>query len=122
MSLINSLVHYASQLPKALSHPKPIIEGLINEIKMEEGILKDEEVEEIVKRRLICNDCEELKSNSSTKWCGLCGCNIKLKTACLGCQCGAFDYNKKHPLSPKPIKWTEYESAERNPQPPEGDK
>lgn len=89
-----------------------IAEGIKNNIKLNLGFLKEDEKEEVLRRRLICKNCPLQSDNAKEAgWydsiipfehCTACKCNIEAKTACLDCNCGA----EKIDLEPK---WTKYE-------------
>ncbi len=119
-----------SVLWKGLKNADKVIEAMITQIKMEDGSLSEDKVEEILRRRLICSECPFMSENAKTsqeyldifgknyipelsyKHCSLCECTIDRKTACLSCNCGIQNYNDEHKdkqLNLKP-KWTTYES------------
>lgn len=91
---------------------KQIAEGIKNNAKMLLDSLGEKEVEEIIRRRLICAQCPLQSDNAKEAgWydsiipfthCTACKCDIDLKTACLSCNCGA----EIQQLEPK---WTAYE-------------
>lgn len=94
-----------------LQNYKNIFEGIFTVIKFQ--FLKKEDKEEIRRRRKICAECIFMsenykklgyKSNRPDKHCSLCQCNIFLKTACLGCNCGIEKYNKENNTNTE-LKW-----------------
>jgi hypothetical protein len=99
-------------IPKIIKNRKKIVEGFLNDIKMDKGHLSKEEQEVILERRLICEYCED-NSKTAFPYCKLCGCDIKIKTACFTTCCGAAEYNKLVDEShQKEVKWHEYEKEE----------
>lgn len=112
-------------LPKALQHPKEVVEGWVNIAKMEFNTLPEDQVEVIVRRRLICSECpfmsenakklSNYKSSREDKHCILCSCPIISKTASLDSICGAKYYNDTHVDKPQlEVKWHSYESPTSN--------
>jgi hypothetical protein len=91
---------------------KKIAEGIKNAVKLQFDNLPENEVNEIVRRRLICAECPLMSDNAKEAgWyasiipfqhCTACKCDISLKTACLSCNCGA-EKIKEEP------KWKAYE-------------
>jgi len=117
---MSKLIEYISLLPKALSHPKEVVEGWVNAAKLELGTLPEDQVEEVVRRRLICDQCPFMsknaekiggyKSSREEKHCTLCSCPIISKTASLDSICGAKYYNDTHPdKEPLEVRWDKYE-------------
>jgi hypothetical protein len=97
-----------------------VVEGFVNDIKLEFGELRQDEVDEIIKRRLICETCP-LNSKIATEqgWyvtqrddfhCTCCGCPISRKTASLMSSCGADYHNLTKPEEPQlQVKWIAYD-------------
>jgi hypothetical protein len=93
---------------------------------MEDGKLPEDEVEEIVRRRLICNICPYSSSNAVTnpalnyktsrvdEHCIMCGCPIKKKTASLSSNCGIEKFNENNPKQILPLKWESYTKPTEN--------
>jgi len=95
--------------PKGLANINEIVDGIINDVKMDNSLLDESVKDKIIQRRLLCEVCpfmsknavssEEYKEvfgkNYETKrddnHCSLCGCKIKLKTASLNSQCAIND-------------------------------
>lgn len=107
-------------LPKALTNADKIVEGWINDIKLQNNTLKPDEVEEIAKRRAICETCpfnsanakeQGFKTRRASAFCIHCGCPLTKKTASLSSNCGIEEYNQKHPKEQIPLKWTAYENS-----------
>ena len=117
---------YLKLFPKGLKNIDKIIEATINSVKNEFGTLKEEEQEEIVKRRLICQACpfnsinaktseeyknlykEDYKTDRVDLHCSICSCNVALKTASLSSDCGLTNYNLEHPENEQELKWKKF--------------
>src|SRR6185437_16497077 len=112
-------VEYLKLLPKGFTNGEKIIEGWSNEIKLQFGTLEEDEREEILRRRVICNACpfnsinaqsspeyKELygvnyKTNREDLHCAHCSCPISSKTASLTSDCGITSYNLSHKDKPQ---------------------
>jgi len=106
---------YLNMLKEGLKSPSHVVEGITNVVKMKYGHLPPDEQEEIVRRRLICQQCPFMsanKENYETKrlddHCTLCSCTILTKTASLDSTCGAKTHNERHPEAPLPVLWEQY--------------
>lgn len=119
---MSKLTEYLKLIPKGIANIDKVAEGWVNTFKMDVGALPEDEQEEIVKRRIICQYCPFMSENAKKKGykteridhhCTLCGCPIVSKTSCLSCVCGAEEYNKQHPLHPIELKWTAYDNGEK---------
>ena len=57
-------------IPKGISNPQDIIDGWINDAKLENGELSDEQTELILKRRAICESCplNSVNAKKFLKW------------------------------------------------------
>lgn len=102
-------------LKEGAKHPQKVVEGISNAVKLEHGLLPEDEQEEIIRRRLICQTCPMMSANREgytskrkDEHCTMCSCPIQTKTASLSSDCGAVTYNERHPEDPKPILWTKY--------------
>lgn len=118
---MSRLLEYLKLIPQALSKPDKIIEGWVNDIKLRNGELPDAEVAEIIRRRLICEECPFTSSNAVAnpamgyrtarldEHCILCGCPRDKKTAALSENCGAEVFNQSNPKQkPIELRWTAY--------------
>lgn len=115
-------IEYLKLLPQGLKNPEKVVEGYLNIIKMENDKLPQDEVEEILRRRLICSGCPfmsknaiasgVLKTSRTDDFCSLCSCPLIGKTASLSSSCGIVSYNEKHPDSPLEPKWLAYKPEE----------
>lgn len=117
---MSAITEYLKLIPKAIQNPTNIIQGVINSVKLSHGDLPEDEQSEIIRRRLICDNCPFLSSNAVSnpalnyktdrfdEHCILCGCNKDLKTAALDEECGISHYNDDNPNNPMPLKWEKY--------------
>lgn len=112
---------------KGIQHLDKIVEGYINQIKLENHELSEDKVDEIATRRAICLDCpfNSINAKQSQEYfdlfgkhyetqmsyfhCSICSCPLDRKTACLTCQCGLTDWNEQHPENIQTLKWNKYE-------------
>ncbi len=112
---MSKLSEYLALIPKGLKHIPELVEGLVNEAKIELGTIPQEDLEVIVGRRLICSQCPYLSTNAekagyyksarSDVHCTCCGCPISTRTASLTSNCGLEETNKENPEHPIPLKW-----------------
>lgn len=121
---MSKYLEYLKLIPKGLSNPKQVLEGWINEYNFDS--LEVKEVEEIIKRRAICEECPLNSINAKTSkeykdlfdlhyytdrddlHCSICSCPIKQKTASLSSNCGLEYYNENNPDNKQPLKWNKY--------------
>lgn len=118
--MLKKWLEYAKLIPAGIQNIDKFIEAKITEVKLANGNLPEDQIEEIVRRRLICEGCEfnsvnakKLHSYHTERQdlhCSFCKCEITTRTACLGCTCGIESYNRNHPNSPKELKWTNYKT------------
>lgn len=107
---------YLKLIPEGLKHPKDVLEGHVNNVRLTLGNLPEDEQDEIIRRRLICEGCPNNSKNKEGAkekgfdYCTLCSCPINTKSAALGAQCGAATYNERHPEDSKPVLWTRYKN------------
>ena len=127
---MSKISEWVGLIPKAISNPEKIIEGMLNSVKNEFKLLPEDEQEEIVRRRLICNSCPLMSLNATTSeeyktlygenyktdrtdlHCSCCGCNIQLKTSSFGSNCGLETYNTHNQDNVQKLKWTIYKKQE----------
>jgi len=115
MSLLSEYLHL---IPKALGKPDLVLQGWINDIKLNNGDLPQDQVEEIAKRRIICSSCPFMSLNAKElgtytgkredKHCIWCGCPINKLTASLSDNCGIEEWNNDNPEEPMELKWEAY--------------
>jgi hypothetical protein len=110
------LIELIKLIPAGLNNPKDVVEGHINNVRLSLNNLPEDEQEEIVRRRVICEGCPNMSKNKpgardkGFDYCTLCSCPINAKTAALGAQCGAAIYNEKHSEDEQPVLWTRYKN------------
>lgn len=99
-----------------------MIEGIRNDIKLEHGDLVEDEMDEIIRRRLICSECPFNSVNAikagwylterNDEHCTCCGCPVSRKTASLSSNCGAEVRNQqKSDQPPLELKWLAYDKG-----------
>jgi hypothetical protein len=105
---------YLKLVPRGLKNIDGVIEGIKNNIKLNNGSLPEDLQEEILKRRLICQYCPFMSENAKTskeyfelfnehynsqrtdEHCSICGCPLSTRTASLSSNCGLEHYNNTH--------------------------
>jgi hypothetical protein len=125
---MSKFIEYLKLIPKGLQNPELIVEGWLKDIQLEYGDLPKDEIEEIVRRRAICNDCplNSIKAQTSKEYkdlygenyktertefhCSCCGCPINKKSASLHSDCGLTYYNSNHPDNTQILKWNKYKN------------
>lgn len=115
---MGKLTEYIKAVSNALKHPEHVIEGWINDAKLKKGDLPEDEAIEIIRRRAICATCPFMSKNAiadgnyvskrEDEHCIHCLCPIDTKTACLECNCGIENYNRKIKNNKIPLKWEIY--------------
>jgi len=112
---------YLGLFKKGIENPFKILEGIINNTRLELGSLPEDEFNEIVRRRVICENCPFMSKNAEKDplqnyktdrldaHCSKCFCNINLKTASLESNCGLEAWNKEHPEHYINLKWHKYD-------------
>ena len=106
---------YIKLVPKGLKNIDKVIEGVVNQVKMELGTIPEEHLKIITERRLICLQCPFNSVNAvklgvyatdrKDEHCIHCGCPLKTRTASLESNCGAEAYNLNHPDNPITLRW-----------------
>lgn len=122
---MSKLTEWLKLIPEGIKDAPSLIEGVINDVKLEYGTLSEDAKEEIIKRRLICKSCPFNSENSRTSneykevtgsnygasredlHCAFCGCPISTRTASLSKACGITAWNKNH-KNKLPLKWEVY--------------
>jgi len=116
---MSKLTEYLALIPKGIKHPRELASGWLNVAREELGALPDDQLEEVVRRRMICNECPYAsqnavktgyKSSRTDSHCTLCACPLKAKTASMISSCGIKYWNETHPTEQLDIKWGPYES------------
>ena len=62
----NKFMEYAKLFPKVIKNREAFIQGIYNNVKLNMGKLPEDEQEEIIKRRVICNTCPFNSENAKT--------------------------------------------------------
>jgi len=121
---MNKYLEYLKLVPKFFTNADKIIEGWINDAKLEHGSLSKEDEAIIITRRAICSECpfnsfnlrnndalykemfkEDFKTDRSDEFCGICSCPLVKKTASLASNCGIENWNLEHPEQKLELKW-----------------
>lgn len=123
---MSKLLDYLKILPKGLANIDKVFEGVVNDVKLKYNMLPEDQQEEIIRRRLICQTCplnsinaklsEEYKAlfkdgysnDRDDLHCSICSCNIELKTSSLASDCGLAYYNENNPENKQELKFTKY--------------
>lgn len=115
-------IEYLKLVPSGIQNLDKFIEAKFTEIKLSKGNLPEDEIKEILRRRLICENCEFNSENAQKQHgyktsrkdlhCSFCGCDIETRTACLNCSCGIESWNIKNTARPKELKWKKYVSSQ----------
>lgn len=111
---MNKYLEYLKLVPRGLKNIEQVVEGVMNDIKINNGALTEEQQNEVLKRRLICKYCPFMSENAKTsqeyfelfnqhyvthrsdEHCSMCGCPISTRTASLSSNCGLEHYNNTH--------------------------
>jgi len=122
--MIGRFIEFLKLVPRGIKNADKILEGIVNNVKLNNGTLPEDEQEEIIRRRLICATCPFTSSNAVTntalnyktdridEHCIHCGCPIATKTASLEANCGIEIYNANNPTTPMKLKWESYKTKE----------
>lgn len=120
---MSNLIEFLKLIPKGLPHADKVLEGVVNQVKMKFKSLSEEEQNEIIKRRLICQSCpfnsylakesKEYKELTGSNYqpkkdglhCSFCGCPYETRTASLSSNCGAEEWNNENPNNQIELKW-----------------
>jgi hypothetical protein len=120
MSLLNE---YLKLIPKALGEPKLVLSGWINDAKIRNKTISEENLKTILDRRLICATCPFMSKNSNTskeyleltgkhyeserktEHCSFCGCPTTKLSASLEDSCGIEHWNEENPDKLLELKW-----------------
>jgi hypothetical protein len=123
---MSKYLEYMKLLPKGLANIDKVFEGIVNETKLKYKTLSEDQQEEIIRRRVICQACPlnsinaleskeykdlfgvNYKTDREDEHCSICSCNSILKTSSLGSDCGLSYYNETHPDNIQELKFTKY--------------
>ena len=96
---MSKYLEYMKLLPKGLANIDKVFEGIVNETKLKYKTLSEDQQEEIIRRRVICQACPlnsinaleskeykdlfgvNYKTDREDEHCSICSCNIALKTS-----------------------------------------
>jgi hypothetical protein len=119
---MSKLTEYLKLIPAGIDNLPAVVEGIRNNVKLENGTLTQDEEDEIIRRRLICSTCPFMslnavaagtyKTNRTDAHCTMCGCPIKTKTASLASDCGIATYNARNLDNQLQLKWEKYKPNE----------
>lgn len=123
---MSAFSEYMKLIPKGIQNADKIVKGIINSTNLEN--LPEEQKDEIIKRRVICQGCPYMSENAKTspefyellgynyttarpdKHCTFCGCPLSFRTASLEKNCGIEDWNEANPTHPLELKWNKVEN------------
>lgn len=124
---MSKITEYLKLIPKGLPNSKDILESIVNNVKLKMGHLAEDIQEEVIRRRVICENCPFISKNATTSpeyqqltgrsyktvrndaHCSFCGCEIKMRTASMNSDCGVDSWNAIEPEKQIPLKWTKFE-------------
>ena len=120
---------YAKLIPRGIPNISQIVNGIVNNVEMKYGGLREEERDEIIKRRVLCETCPFNSLNASDEYfevtgehyvskrgdfhCSFCGCPIEIRTASLDSNCG-IEYWNTISENKLPLKWKKYGKEVQN--------
>jgi hypothetical protein len=109
------LGEYLRLIPKGMKNFDKVVDGIVNNVKLNNGTLSQDKQEIIAVRRLICHTCPYMSTNAKRlgfyksdrieEHCSMCGCELSLKTASLDSNCGIETHNEENPNNQLPLKW-----------------
>lgn len=123
---MSKVTEYFNLFLKGVPHSKEILDSIVNNVKIKLNALPEDQKEEIIKRRLICETCPfmsrhapkspEYKALTGRNYkvyrkgdhCSFCGCGIEMRTGSLYSDCGIETWNAAHPDNKLPLKWTKF--------------
>lgn len=113
-----NLIEYVKMIKQGIKDPQAVLNGWINDAKFNRGDLEEDEMEEIIRRRSICETCPFMSRNAieqgnylsqrNDEHCIHCSCPITKKTASLESRCGIEIYNSINKKNPMELKWGVY--------------
>lgn len=112
---MSKFIEYLKLIPKGIKNADKVIEGIVNQAKIELETISEEDRNTIIERRIICMTCPHMSTNAQKlgvyktdredEHCTQCSCPIITKTASLSSNCGLEEYNKNNPDNPLELKW-----------------
>ena len=119
---MGKLIEYLKALKQAVKNPDLVLEGWINDAKLQNSELTEDEMDEIIRRRAICHECPFMSINAiaagnyitqrTDEHCMHCFCPITKKTASLSSNCGIEVYNVRNKNNKMPLKWEAYQKPQ----------
>ena len=124
---MSKYLEYAQAAIKGLKNPDLVIEGWVNEAKIELGVLDEVSLAEVLRRKEICSQCpfnsilaqtskeyfevfgENYKTERNELHCSVCLCPIKSKTASMHSECGLASNKKTKHLE---LKWKSFNNQQ----------
>lgn len=113
---MSKIKEYLKLIPRI--KPIELIDGIVNEAKINRGTLPMEEVKVVMNRRDICRACPFnsinavklgiYKTDREDYHCSMCGCPISKRTASLSSNCGLEYYNHHNKDNPIELKWEKH--------------
>jgi len=135
----SKIKEYVKLIPRGIPNITKIVSGIVSNVELKYGFLREDERLEIIRRRIICEGCPFNNRNASSSeeylkvtkghydskredfHCSFCGCPIEIRTASLQSDCGIEYWNSinKNTL---PLKWEKYNGKEiQNTENPSGE-
>lgn len=129
---MSAIGEYLKLIPAGLPNSAKIVEAIVNNVQLKLNNLPEDEKDEIIRRRVICQTCPFMSKNATTSQefisltgyhykthrtddhCSFCGCGINMRTSGLGSNCGIETWNKDHPDNKISLKWTKYGKGIQN--------
>lgn len=128
---MSKVLEYLKLIPTMVKNREKIVEGIVNNLKLQNSNLEPEIEDEIIRRRIICEGCPFMsenaknnpnlnyKSDRTDKHCTICLCDINFKTASLESNCGIEIHNINNPDSPMALKWQRFTQTNKTNYDPE---
>jgi len=123
---MSKITEYFDLFLKGVPHSKEILDSIVKNVQIKMNTLPEDQKEEIIKRRLICETCPFMSRHAPTSpeykaltgrhykvyrrgdHCSFCGCGIEMRTASLDSDCGIETWNSANADKKIPLKWTKY--------------
>ena len=123
---MNKYIEYIKLVPKGIPNINSILKGIVNDVELRHKLLSENNRDEIIRRRLICETCpfnsigaktsseyfiltgNHYRSSRKDKHCSFCGCPINIRTASLCSDCGIEEWNEFNKDKSIELKWKAY--------------
>lgn len=112
---MSKLAEYLKLIPSGVKNLDKLVGGIKNQVRMELGIIPQDDFDTIVGRRAICATCPFMSKNAvklgiyetdrNDDHCIHCGCPVNTRTASLEANCGIESYNEKNSGNELTLKW-----------------